>query len=154
MTAVKQKKKVNGALPFRRSRGPQAVGLPAKFNPLSVAHKVEGEVVVRLKLPRTTTARGVRRAHARLIEYVLAGLLDSLVATRLSFILENIRKAIETEQIAGLQAKLDELKAEGARYGVAIPWESPRDALVGSLPGDLSPAVLDPAQGASGEVSS
>ena len=62
------------------------------------------QLIKPLRLPALTSARGVRRAHGRLCQWVLSGLLDSITATRLSYILENIRKSIEQEQLALAEA--------------------------------------------------
>jgi hypothetical protein len=111
----------NGTIPFRRGRGPQGVGRVQEPNHLNARRPPGALVTEKLRLPRTTTARGVRRAHARLCEWVLQGKLDSLVATRLSFILENIRKAIDTEQIAWLHAEVEKAEKIAGRYGIDLP---------------------------------
>jgi hypothetical protein len=110
-----------GTIPFRRGRGPQGVGRVQKPNQLNARRPPGALVTEKLRLPRTTTARGVRRAHARLCEWVLQGKLDSLVATRISFILENIRKAIDTEQIAWLHAEVEKAEKLADRYGIDLP---------------------------------
>jgi hypothetical protein len=106
--------------PFRRGRGPQEFGKPRKSNAVTDATPKAMPVLVRLRLPRTTTARGVRRAHARLIEWVLDGFLDSLTATRLSFILENIRKTIELELLEDLDKHTASLEKTAQRAGITF----------------------------------
>jgi hypothetical protein len=107
-------------LPFRRGRGPQEFGKARTFNGVTKEQTKTGEVLVKLKLPRTTTARGVRRAHARLIEWVLDGHLDSMTATRLSYILENIRKSIDLQLIEDVAAYTDRLEKTARRAGVTF----------------------------------
>jgi hypothetical protein len=58
-----------------------------------------------LRFGRLTTARGVRRAQGKLCEWVLSGLLESVAATRLSFILGHVLKALEAEQLARMQSR-------------------------------------------------
>lgn len=118
---ISSAKKIRQPIVSRRGGGPQRIGTHNKTNAIQKSRLLSFIPAPGLRLPRLTTARGVRRAHGRLCEWVLAGLLDSIVATRLSYILENIRKAIELEQLADLQTKLNELKAEGARYGINVP---------------------------------
>jgi hypothetical protein len=113
--------------PFRKGRGPQEFGQPRKIN--GVAKQVNGvtkqetktgELLVKLKLPRTTSARGVRRAHARLCEWVLDGYLDSMTATRLSYILENIRKSIDLQLIEDIADYNEKLEKTARRAGVTF----------------------------------
>jgi hypothetical protein len=92
--------------PFRRGTGPQLFEAQGNVTPLAVATGRELVApTATLRFGRLTSARGVRRAHARLTEWVLAGSIDSIVATRLSFILGHVLKALEAEQLARLQSK-------------------------------------------------
>jgi hypothetical protein len=86
---------------FRRGIGPQVIDVPSKVTPFARSSGSQlSAPITNLRFPRLASARGVRRAHARLAEWVLAGLIDSIVATRLSFILGHVLKALEAEQLA------------------------------------------------------
>jgi hypothetical protein len=118
-SGIEQARNVSETLPFRKGRGPQGIGRPAKPATLSICRGGDdAPVVSTLRLPRTTSPRGVRRAHARLIDWMLAGLLDSLVATRLSFIFGQILKALEVEQLARAQSGCRWRIADQAAIGV------------------------------------
>jgi hypothetical protein len=68
MTDQSPKRAAIAEAPFRRGHGPQHVGKVLDPQTSSASAPRAGLVMTTLKLPRTTTARGVRRAHARLID--------------------------------------------------------------------------------------
>lgn len=99
MSAADDDSFVPAAMPFRVGRGPQVIGVRRKATPV-LAKSGTLAVPKALKLPPLTSGRNLRRGYARLCTWVLEGRLDSVIASRLAFIMGGILKALEAEQLS------------------------------------------------------
>jgi hypothetical protein len=78
---------------------------------LSDLNETTGLVPPRLQLG---SLRGVRKEMARVYQAALAGEIEPHQATRLAYVLKEIRACLEAESLTRLEARLAEITSRGA----------------------------------------